>query len=42
MPDGANIAFGETTYRSPNLKEDSTYLLVKTAVVFGGTEVVSR
>jgi hypothetical protein len=42
MPDGGNIAFGETTYRSPNLKEDSTYLLVKTSVVFGGTEVVNK
>jgi hypothetical protein len=42
MPDGGNIAFGETTYRSPSLKEDSTYLLVKTSVVFGGTEVINR
>ena len=42
MPDGGNIAFGETTYRSLNINEDSTYLLVKTSVVFGGTEVVNR
>jgi len=39
LPDGGNVAFGESTWRSPNLKEDSTYLLVKTDVVFGGTEV---
>ncbi len=42
MPDGGNVAFGESTWRSANLKEDSVYLLVKTAVVFGGTEVVTR
>jgi hypothetical protein len=42
LPDGGNVAFGESTWRSPNLKEDSTYLLVKTDVVFGGTEVVLR
>ena len=42
MPDGGNIAFGETTYRSMSLKEDSTYLLVKASVVFGGTEVVNK
>ena len=42
MPDGANVAFGETTYRSSGLKEDSTYLLVKVSVVFGSTEVVTR
>jgi len=42
LPDGGNVAFGESTWRSPNLKEDSTYLLVKTDVVFGGTEVVTK
>ena len=42
LPDGGNVAFGESTWRSPNLKEDSTYLLVKLDVVFGGTEVVTR
>ena len=42
MPDGGNIAFGETTYRSLNLREDSTYLLVKTSVVFGGVEVMNK
>ena len=42
LPDGGNVAFGESTWRSANLKEDSTYLLVKTDVVFGGTEVVAR
>jgi hypothetical protein len=42
MPDGANIAFGETTYRSAGLREDSTYLLVKADVVFGSTVIVAR
>lgn len=42
MPDGGNIAFGETTYRSAGLREDSTYLLVKAAVVFGSMEVRDR
>jgi len=42
LPDGGNIAFGESTWRSPNLNEDSTYLLVKTDVVFGATEVRNR
>jgi hypothetical protein len=42
MPDGGNIAFGETTYRSAGLREDSTYLLVKADVVFGSMEVRDR
>ena len=42
MPDGGNIAFGETTYRSAGLREDSTYLLVKAGVVFGSVEVRDR
>ena len=42
LPDGGNVAFGESTWRSPNLKEDSTYLLVKTNVAFGGTEIEAR
>jgi len=42
MPDGSNIAFGESTWRSPTFKEDSAYLYVKVAVVFGGTEIQAR
>lgn len=42
MPDGGNVAFGENTWRSPTLKEDSAYLFVKAAVVFGGTEIEAR
>ena len=42
MPDGSNIAFGENTWRSPTFKEDSAYLYVKVAVVFGGTEIQAR
>jgi predicted membrane protein len=42
LPDGNTMAFGEYTYRSPNLKEDSAYLLVKASVVFGGLEVENR
>jgi hypothetical protein len=39
FPDGATIAFGEYSYRSPGLKDDSSYLLVKAAVVFGSMEI---
>jgi len=42
LPDGGSVAFGESGWRSPGLKEDSTYLLVKTDVVFGATEVVLK
>jgi len=42
MPDGSNVAFGENTWRSPTLKEDSAYLYIKGAVVFGGTEIQVR
>jgi hypothetical protein len=42
MPDGSNIAFGENTWRSPTFKEDSAYIYVNAAVVFGGTEIEAR
>jgi hypothetical protein len=42
MPDGGNVAFGETTYRSSGLREDSTHLLVKTSVVFGSLEIANK
>ncbi len=42
MPDGSNVAFGENTWRSPTFKEDSAYLFVKAAVVFGGTEIEAK
>jgi hypothetical protein len=42
MPDGSNVAFGENMWRSPTLKEDSAYLYIKVAVVFGGTEIQVR
>jgi hypothetical protein len=42
LPDGSNVAFGENTWRSPTFKEDSAYLYVKAAVVFGGTEIEAK
>lgn len=42
MPDGSNVAFGENTWRSPTFKEDSAYLYVKAAVVFGGIEIEAK
>lgn len=42
VPDGGNVAFGESTWRSSSLREDSTHLLVKADVVFGATEVVLK
>jgi len=42
MPDGNSIAFGQYTYKSDNLKEDTSYLLVRAHVVFGGLQIVKK
>jgi len=42
MPDGNSIAFGQYTYKSDSLKEDTSYLLVRAHVVFGGLEIIKK
>lgn len=43
LPDGNVISFGDYTYRSDNLKADTTaYLLIDVSTVFGETRIVTK
>ena len=42
MPDGNTIAFGQYTYKSDSLKEDTSYLQVQANVVFGGLQIINK
>ncbi len=42
MPDGNTIAFGQYTYKSDSLKEDTSYLHVQATVVFGGLQIINK
>ncbi|MDH5683257.1 MAG: hypothetical protein OEZ20_02195 [candidate division WOR-3 bacterium] len=42
MPDGNTIAFGQYTYKSDSLKEDTSYLRVDAQVVFGSLQIINK
>ncbi len=42
LPDGNQVAFGETTWRNAAYKEGAPALVVEAHVVFGGLEVVEE
>ncbi len=42
MPDGNTIAFGQYTYKSDSLKEDTSFLQVQANVVFGGLQIINK
>ena len=42
MPDGNTIAFGQYTYKSDSLKEETSYLKVQANVVFGSLQIINK
>jgi predicted membrane protein len=41
MPNGNTASFGSTQYKTDTFNKDSSYLYIKTDVVFGGVEIKS-